>query len=331
MRGRRAAEQQRLPAPVVVLDGSSLPRGELLAGPGPDAAAPGRRDRGARRLAVVALLVAVVGMTQASDLRREQAAEQVLTDVLAVGAVVSVAGLSGSALEVGVTVTNSGPRPVSLRDARVVPGLDGAGPVVSGGRLEAGASTRVDLRLVPDCGQLEPLGDPRLLGVTAVAGSGRSRAVEVDVGEDLERLGRVACRMLPVQQALVLSASREQLVGDELRFRLAFARDTLRSGTLLGLESQGLRVRTTGLPRLLPLAGRDAPEEVDVVVEVADCGRLVLNPRGYLLTLGLRVADGAGRRDTVFTGIGRESAPLNRLAAGLLVKACGFDPLFRTA
>ncbi len=328
----------------MVLEISSLPAGELLSGA---ADRPPVADRAARRLALVALALLVVGSLQASDLRQAAAVEGRLADVVDVTAVISAAALrrtvtsastlGGSApeetgvIEISVTVRNSARRPVRLRDARITPPLAAAVPGIAGVDLPAGGSSRVELSLAPDCSRLEELTGARSLAVTVVAGSGRRQQVVVAIGSELTGLARGACRRQPLAESLLLSAHDVTLESGQLRFQLGFSRDTLRGGSLTGLRARGLRVTAPDLPQLLPLSGRDPMVRVDVLIEIADCRQLTLNPRGFLLTLAVEIADGSGRRSTVFTGIGDSGAPLNRLAAGLLAKGCGFDPLFRTA
>ncbi|MDP3714290.1 MAG: hypothetical protein Q8R60_17590 [Mycobacteriales bacterium] len=338
MTARRSRDEPGPAAPVVtVLDGAGRPVGELLAGL-PDRPPP--TDRGARRLAAVSLALVLAGIAAVPDLRRSAEREAQLADVVEVSAsLVSQVGVGeagGVVLDLGLEVRNTGPRVVRLRDAALTPGFvtSRVEPRLRRTSLPPGGTARVDVRVTPSCASAEGLAAlevDRELGLTAAAASGRERRVAVAVRDVLDRLVRGACRRQPVTESLVLSAGDAALVGGRLSFTMGIARDTLQGGTLVGVEARGLKVSAPVLPLLLPLLGRDEVAEVPVVVEIADCTQLRLNPRGYLLVLGLRVADGAGRRSTVFTGIGDDRTPLNRLGAGLLARGCGFDPLFRTA
>lgn len=335
MTARRRRDEPGPAAPVVtVLDGAGLPVGEVLAG-APDRPPP--TDRGARRLAGVSLALVLAGIAAVPDLRRSADRENRLADVVEVSASlvsqVDVGEAGGVVLELGLEVRNTGPREVRLRDAALTPGFvtSRVEPRLRRTSLHPGGTARVDVRLTPSCASVEGLDVDRELGLTAVAASGRERRVAVAVRDVLDRLVRGACRRQPVTESLVLSVADATLADGRLSFTMGVARDTLQGGTLVGVEARGLKVTAPGLPLLLPLLGRDEVARVPVVVEVADCAQLRLNPRGYLLVLGLRVADGGGRRSTVFTGIGDDRDPLNRLGAGLLARGCGFDPLFRTA
>lgn len=308
------AARQHRPPPVVSISGGADvgDRAELLEG------APEPRTRRLlprwavpAALALAAGLVAVAGVVVVADERR-------LGGALALR-LVAATGVEGrtvweltgrtALVSYRADVRNDGPRPVTVTRAE----LGGFRSSREDRRLEPGARVTVTLSRVVRCADPQAVVVPGAVSVDVTTAAGRRSAqlpVEPGLRPELDRAADRACGVLPLVEALDVTATSVQRVGGAVVVGLEAAnRSTrpLRLGRVV--VQQGLRgaVRTPdGAPLALPLplppaTLGDPPVRVPLVLEMtvvrcAAIAQLTPAPPGAvpLDTISFGVDDGGG-------------------------------------